>query len=158
MADQWQDIKKEYITTKISYRGLEKKYGINYKVIADKGKAEGWKELRSQHSHNTLTKILESDIEQKVSSATRLETVADKVLDIVEAHIASLNPTEVDTQSLKHISGILKDIKEVKKNRKDLEEQDARIAKLRREAKREENTNNEVVLTFGAGGKKEWAE
>lgn len=157
MADQWQDIKKEYITTRISYRGLEKKYGINYKVIADKGKAEGWKELRSQHSHNTLTKILESDIEQKVSSATRLETVADKVLDIIEAHINALDPIEVDTQSLKHISGILKDIKEVKKNRKDLEEQDARIAKLRKEAE-QEDTNNEVIITFGSGGKKEWAE
>ena len=157
MADQWQDIKKEYITTKISYRGLEKKYGINYKVIADKGKAEGWKELRSQHSHNTLTKILESDIEQKVSSATRLETVADKVLDIIEAHINALDPLEVDTQSLKHISGVLKDIKEVKRNGKDLEEQDARIAKLRKEAEAED-TNTEVVITFGSGGKKEWAE
>lgn len=156
MADQWQDIKKEYITTKISYRGLEKKYGINYKVIADKGKAEGWKELRSQHSHNTLTKILESDIEQKVSSATRLETVADKVLDIVEAHIASLSPTEVDTQSLKHISGILKDIKEVKKNRKDLEEQDARIAKLRREAE-EDAPNREPIKVIIEGGASEYS-
>ena len=158
MADQWQDIKKEYITTNISYRALEKKYGINYKVIADKGKAEGWKELRSQHTHNTLTKILEDDIEQKVSSATRLETVADKVLDIIEAHIESIDPTEVDTQSLKHITGVLKDIKEVKKNRKDLEEQDARIAKLRREAEREEDTNTEVTITFGSEGKKQWAE
>ena len=157
MADYWQDIKKEYITTNISYRALEKKYGINYKVIADKGKAEGWKELRSQHTHNTLTKILEDDIEQKVSSATRLETVADKVLDIIEAHIEALDPLEVDTQSLKHISGVLKDIKEVKKNRKDLEEQDARIAKLRKEAE-QEDTNTEVVITFGSGGKKEWAE
>ena len=148
MADQWQDIKKEYITTKISYRGLEKKYGINYKVIADKGKAEGWKELRSQHSHNTLTRILESDIEQKVSSATRLETVADKVLDIIEAHIAALDPIEVDTQSLKHISCVLKDIKEVKKNRKDLEEQDARIAKLRREAESDEIKDTKVIVQF----------
>ena len=157
MADQWQDIRTEYITTKISYRALEEKYGINYKVIADKGKAEGWKELRSQHSHNTLTKILESDIEQKVSSATRLETVADKVLDIIEAHINALDPVEVDTQSLKHISGVLKDIKEVKKNRKDLEEQDARIKKLRKEAE-QEDTNTEVVITFGTEGKKRWAE
>lgn len=148
MADQWQDIKKEYITTKISYRGLEKKYGINYKVIADKGKAEGWKELRSQHSHNTLTKILESDIEQKVSSATRLETVADKVLDIIEAHIAALDPIEVDTQSLKHISGVLKDIKEVKRNGKDLEEQDARIAKLRKEAEADEVKDTKVIVQF----------
>ena len=154
----WNAIRTDYITSNISYRALEKKYGINYKVIADKGKAEGWKELRSQHSHNTLTKMLESDIDQKVSSATRLETVADKVLDIIEAHINALDPMEVDTQSLKHISGVLKDIKEVKRNRKDLEEQDARIAKLRREAEKEEDTNTEVVITFGSGGKKEWAE
>ena len=155
MADQWQDIKKEYITTKISYRGLEKKYGINYRVIADKGKAEGWKELRSQHSHNTLTKILESDIEQKVSSATRLETVADKVLDIIEAHIAALDPIEVDTQSLKHISGVLKDIKEVKRNGKDLEEQDARIAKLRKEAEKEDDQSKDVTITI-EGGDPSW--
>ena len=154
MADQWQDIRTEYITTKISYRALEEKYGINYKVIADKGKAEGWKELRSQHSHNTLTKILESDIEQKVSSATRLETVADKVLDKVEAYIDACDPTEIDTQSLKHISGILKDIKEVKKNRKDLEEQDARIAKLRKEAEQEES-NKDVTITI-EGGDPSW--
>ena len=157
MAD-WQKIKTEYITTNISYRALEQKYGINYKVIADKGKAEGWKELRSQHTHNTLTKILESDTEQKVSRADRLQSVADKVLQMVEAYIEASDPTEVDTQSMKHISGVLKDIKEVQRTSKDLEEQDARIAKLRREAEREEDTNTEVVITFGSGGKKEWAE
>ena len=59
---------------------------------------------------------------------------------------------------VKHISGVLKDIKEVQRTSKDLEEQDARIAKLRREAEREEDTNTEVVITFGSGGKKEWAE
>ena len=137
MAD-WQKIKSEYITSRISYRALEEKYGINYKVIADKGKAEGWKELRSQHAHNTLTKILEADTEQKVSSVSRLESVADKVLDKVEAYIDACDPTAIDTQSMKHISGVLKDIKDVMRNRKDLEEQDARIRNLQKQAEKDE--------------------
>ena len=154
----WTAIRTDYITSNVSYRDLEAKYGVCYRQIAKKGKAEGWGSQRSQHNHTVVTKILDDDATQKVSSIERLETVADKVLDIIEAHINALDPIEVDTQSLKHISGVLKDIKEVKRNRKDLEEQDARIAKLRREAEKEEDTNTEVVITFGSGGKKEWAE
>ena len=41
MAD-WNAIKTEYITTDTSYRKLGEKYEINYKVIADRGKAEKW--------------------------------------------------------------------------------------------------------------------
>ena len=141
----WNAIRTDYITSNVSYRDLEEKYGVCYRQIAKRGKAECWGSQRSQHNHNVVTKILDDDTEQKVSSATRLETVADKVLDIIEAHIASLDPIEVDTQSLKHISGVLKDIKEVKRNRKDLEEQDARIAKLRREAE-EDNGDNEIKV------------
>lgn len=150
MAD-WQAIKTEYITTNISYRALEKKYGINYKVIADKGKSEGWKELRSQHTHNTLTKILEADTEQKVSRAERLQNVADKLLTIVEARVDASDPIEMDTKSMKHISGILKDLTEVQRSPKDLEEQDARIAKLRKEAEKEEHDNRDVTIVIEGG-------
>ena len=153
MAD-WNAIKTEYITTNISYRALEKKYGINYKVIADKGKSEGWKELRSQHTHNTLTKLLEADTEQKVSRAERLQNVADKVLDMIEVLVDASNPTEMDTKSMKHISGVLKDIKEVQRSPKDLEEQEARIANLRKQAEKEE-VNKDVTITI-AGGDPSW--
>lgn len=154
----WNAIRTDYITSNVSYRDLEAKYGVCYRQIAKKGKAEGWGSQRSQHNHNVITKILDDDAEQKVSSIERLESVADKVLSKVEAYIDACDPTEIDTQSLKHISGVLKDIKDVKRGRKDLEEQDARIAKLRKEAEKDEDTNTEVVITFGSGGKKEWAE
>lgn len=154
----WNAIRTDYITSNISYRGLEAKYGICYRQIAKKGKAEGWESQRSQHNHKVVTKILDDDAKQKVSSIERLESVADKVLSKVEAYIDACDLTEIDTQSLKHISGVLKDIKDVKRGRKDLEEQDARIAKLRKEAEKEDDTNTEVIITFGAGGKKEWAE
>ena len=154
----WNAIRTDYITSNVSYRDLETKYGVCYRQIAKKGKAEGWGSQRSQHNHKVVTKLLDDDAEQKVSSIERLEAVADKVLDKVEAYIDACDPTEMDTQSLKHISGVLRDIKDVKRGRKDLEEQDARIAKLRKEAEKEDDTNTEVVITFGSGGKKEWAE
>lgn len=156
MADiNWNAIRSDYITSNVSYRALEKKYGINYKVIADKGKLEGWKEQRSQHTHNILTKALDRDIEQKVSSIERLETVADKILTKVEAYIDACDPTAIDTQSMKHITGVLKDIKDVMRNRKDLDEQDARIANLRKQAEKEDDQSKDVTITI-EGGDPKW--
>ena len=152
----WNAIRTDYITSNISYRGLEAKYGICYRQIAKKGKAEGWESHRSQHNHNVITKILDDDAEQKVSGIERLESVADKVLSKVEAYIDACDPTQMDTQSLKHISGVLKDIKDVKRGRKDLEEQDARIAKLRKEAE-EEDSGAEVIISFGTEDAQKWA-
>ena len=130
----WNAIRTDYITSNVSYRDLEAKYGVCYRQIAKKGKAEGWGSQRSQHNTKVVTKILDDDIEQKVSSIERLESVADKVLSKVEAYIDACDPTAIDTQSMKHISGVLKDIKDVMRNRKDLQEQDARIANLQKQA------------------------
>ena len=59
----------------------------------------------------------------------------------------------VDTQSFKQLTSALKDLKEIKgyKSPKDLEEQDARINKLRKEAEREDDTTNEIEVVFKAG-------
>ncbi len=147
----WNAIRTDYITSNLSYRDLEAKYGVCYRQIAKKGKAEGWMSQRSQHNHRVVTKILDDDAKQKVSSIERLESVADKVLNKVEAYIDACDPSEIDTQSLKHISGVLKDIRDVKRNRKDLEEQDARIAKLRKEVESEEKKDNTIVIQFAEG-------
>ena len=155
MAD-WDEIKSEYITTKTSYRKLADKYGIHYKTIADKGKDEGWNDLRSQHSHKTLTKILECDTAQKVSRAEKLNEAADLLLERVVALVSNGDPLDMDTQGMKHISGVLKDLKEIYmvKSEKDLEEQDARIAKLRKEAEKEEQ-NHDVTIVI-EGGEASW--
>jgi C4-type Zn-finger protein len=73
---------------------------------------------------------------------------------MVEAYIEASDPIEIDTQSMKHISGVLKDIKEVLRSPKDLEEQDARIAKLRKEAEKEENQNRDFTITIEGGDPK----
>ena len=150
MADiNWNAIRSDYITSNVSYRDLAAKYGVCYRQIAKKGKAEGWGSQRSQHNTDVVTKILSDDIEQKVSSIERLESVADKVLTKVEAYIDSCEPTSIDTQGLKHISGVLKDIKDVMRSRKDLQEQDVRIKKLQKEV---EHSDEKPVITVTLDG------
>ena len=143
----WDKIKSEYITKGTSYRKLAEKNGLSYKAIADKGREEGWVELRNQYLIKTTSAIVDATAAQDVDRATKLQTVADKVLNMVEAYIEASDPIEMDTQSMKHISGVLKDIKEVLRSPKDLEEQDARIKKLRKEAE-EESQDKEIKVTI----------
>lgn len=159
MAD-WQKIKTEYITTDTSYRKLAEKYGVNYRTICVRSKQEHWIEQKEQYANKTTTKILNAIGRQQVSRAERLQTVADKLLGKVECLLDADEELPIDTQSMKHISGVLKDIKEIQMIRSDadMREQEARIAKLRKEAEKEENANTEVTITFGSEGESQWAE
>ena len=152
MAD-WQKIKTEYITTDTSYRKLAQKHGVHYKVISERGKAEGWVTLRSQHQDKTLTKSLERICEAKVDRAARLNSVAELLLEKVESLLESDDKIAFDTQGLKHISGVLKDIKEIQmiRSEADMREQEARIANLRKQAEAEEKKDNTIVIQFAEG-------
>ena len=158
MAD-WQKIKTEYITTDTSYRKLAQKYGLDQATMAQRGKKEDWVGIRKQKASETQAKIIDAVEDRKVDRATRLQSVADKLLDRVEALVETGDFVLMNSQSMKHISGVLKDIKEIQMIRSDadMREQEARIKKLQKEAE-QEDTNTEVVITFGSGGKKEWAE
>ena len=74
--------------------------------------------------------------------------MADKLLSKVENLLETDAELAMDTQGMKHISGVLKDIKEIQmiKSQKDLEEQDARIAKLRKEAQSDGDKENVPTL------------
>ena len=152
MAD-WQKIKTEYITTDTSYRKLAKKYGVHYNAVANRAKQEGWVSQRNQYCDKTVTKTVNAISDKQVDRAANLVSVADLLLAKVKSLVESDAEVLSDTQSLKHISGVLKDIKEVQMIRsdKDLEEQDARIAKLRKEAEKEEHSDNTIVIQFAEG-------
>ena len=158
MAD-WSKIKTEYITTDTSYRKLAQKYGLDQATIAQRGKKEDWVGIRKRKAIETQAKIIDAVEDRKVDRATRLQSVADKLLDRVEALVETGDLVLMNSQAMKNISGVLKDIKEIQmiKSDADMREQEARIKKLKKEAE-QEDTNTEVVITFGSGGKKEWAE
>ena len=156
----WQKIKTEYITTDTSYRKLAKKYGVSHVQIGNMGKQENWVELRRQHLDKTFTKTVDTISNEQVDRATKLISVADLLLDRVKSLVEGNPELLVNTQSIKNLSGVLKDIMVVQMIRSDadMREQEARIAKLRKEAEKEEDSNTEVAITFGSEGKSQWAE
>jgi C4-type Zn-finger protein len=64
---------------------------------------------------------------------------------------------EINTQSMKNLSGVLKDIKEILMVRSDadMREQEARIAKLKKEAEKEEHGSGDVTVVI-EGGDPSW--
>ena len=184
MAD-WQAIKTEYITTDTSYRKLAEKYGITHVQISRVGKAEGWVELRKQYVSKTLAKTLEKTSERQARKAARINDVADKLLAKLEKAVEELDlqittrkikvengnteetmefkvATEggiVDRAGLRQLTAALKDLKEIKGELSELdrEEQEARIANLRRQADKGEDAVSELEVVFAAGPE-EWNE
>lgn len=149
----WNAIKTEYITDEsASYRKLAKKYGVSYTSIGDKARKEGWAKEREQYLAKTLSKTLNAISQGQAKRASRLQTVADKLLDKIEAAVDNFEMQDLlmDKQVLKQITGALKDIKDIQmiKSEADLREQDARIRNLEKQAQAEEtDTEIKVVIT-----------
>ena len=155
MAD-WQKIKTEYITTDTSYRKLAQKYGIDSAVIGRRAKNEEWVNLRQQYVDKTQTKTINAISNKQVDRAANLISVSDLLLAKVKSLLETDAEVLGDTQSMKHISGVLKDIKEIQMIRSDadMREQEARIANLRKQAEKEEQ-NHDVTITI-EGGDPSW--
>ena len=135
----WNQIKAEYIAGGTSYRKLAAKYDVPFntlKTIAIKGE---WVKLREQAEHDTTTKIINDVAKQNAKIDKKYFELVDKLLDKAEKVIEDMpiwQPT-----SLKEMASALKYLKECKgvKCEADMREQEARIAKLQKEA---ENKNN----------------
>lgn len=142
----WQKIKTEYITTDTSYRKLAQKYGIDQATVSRRAKKEGWVAEKQRHISDTQAKIVAAIGKQQVSRAARLQAVADKLLGKVEGLLEG----ELDTQAMKHVSGVLKDIKEVQMIRSDadMREQEARIVNLRKQAEKNEKGDGKITVVL----------
>ena len=153
MAD-WKKIEAEYITTDTSYRKLAQKYGLNQATIAQKAKAEDWVGKRKQQASTAQALILEKDITKKVDRATRLKTVADKLLDRVEDLVAQ--DDHLTASAIKNLSDALKNIKEAQmiRTQEDIEEQKARIAKLQKETEKEDSKKEPIRVIIDDGLRK----
>lgn len=152
----WKRIKAEYIAGGTSYRKLADKYGVSRTTLERKAKDEKWGDLRRQKEGMTAAKIVETISDNEARKAVDIIDVADtllaKVTDIMETMV-------VDTQSFKQLTSALKDLKDIKgyKSAIDIQEQEARIEKLRREAMRDDDKTDEIEVTFNAGPE-EWNE
>lgn len=141
----WQAIKTEYITTDTSYRKLAQKYGVSYNAIGNRSRQEKWQEARDQHLSNTMTKTMNAIASQQANRAVRLQNVADKLLTKVERLIEEGEELLKDTSTMRDISRILKDLKDIQmiKSDADMREQEARIEKLKADAQQHNNDDDD---------------
>lgn len=143
MAD-WQVIKTEYITTNTSYRKLAQKYGISTTQICNVGRDEKWVEQREQYLNNTTAKAIEKISQQEANRAAKIHTVADKLLNKIEALVDRPGMLPKDVRSL---VAAVKDLKEIQGVKSDLDqqEQEARIANLRKMAEKDDDGKEVIV-------------
>ena len=154
MSD-WKRIKAEYIAGGTSYRKLAQKYSVSFSTLRKVAAKEQWTELRNNARTKADTKFVEAISDVEAQKSIDIVSVADKLLKQIEDMLTTSPITSA--QSLKNITSALKDLKEIKgcKSDADMREQEARIAKLRKEAEREDDNVNEIEIVFNAGPE-EW--
>lgn len=156
MAD-WLGMRTEYITTDASYRDLAAKYGLNYRTVADRGKAEGWVELRNQYIAKTQSAITEKASQSDVARATKFHSVADKLLGKIEGIVDTMD--DLDAKSIRTLSAALLDLKEVKDVMSDLDRREklANIAKIEREIEKANEKDGGNITVRLVGGLEDYA-
>lgn len=148
----WAAIRAEYIAGGTSYRKLAARYEVSLHTLRKRAERERWTEMRSRAYAMAGTKSVEKAAEAAAAYDSRIYATADKLLDKVACAIDEVGST--DTGSMRQIAAILRDLQDIKGLRCDLNrrEQEARIAKLRRDAEREDSPDERVIEVRFAGG------
>lgn len=146
----WQKIKNEYIAGEATLKELSAKYDVSFSTIQKKSSEEGWRKLRKKKQRKVEEKIIDSVSSKEAKRATNIADVADKLLDKISELMDTM---VVDTQSVKHLTSALKDLKEIKgiKSDADMREQEARIRALEENTKKSKEIP-EIKVVFGDGG------
>ena len=144
----WKKLKAEYIAGGTSYRKLAEKYGVPLTTLQRIAKKENWVGLRQQAEAKTDTKIIESVSRNNAKIDDKYYRLVDMLLDKTEELIVTTPIWQPTT--LKELATTMKYLKECKgiKSDVDLREQEARIAKLQKDAMAEEKDSNEIKVVI----------
>ena len=128
----WKKLKAEYIAGGTSYRKLAEKYNVSFSTLRKVAAKEQWTELRHKTRTKMDAKISDTVSEKEADKAVNIIDVADKLLDKISELIDAV---PLDTQSMKHLTSALKDLREIKgvKSDADMREQTARIKNLEKQ-------------------------
>ena len=148
MAD-WSKIKAEYIRSRISTRKLAEKYNVSYTMLCKHSKAEKWVELRRQKESKKTAAVVDACATKEANEAIKIYEVADKAIEVIEKMLTE-HAEEIGPVAIRSLTGALKDIAAVKGLQTEAEkrEQEARIAKLRKEAERDEQQDKTIEIVM----------
>ena len=124
-------------------------------AIYNRAKAEDWQGQRKQLKDKTVTKSIEKISDKKANQAAKYNDMVYTMTAKLTAAINAVDPK--DTTAVRRLTASLCDLRELLgiKSEADSREQEARIANLRRQADKEDDTVNEIEIVFAAGPE-EW--
>ena len=143
----WNQLREEYIADEsTSYRKLAEKYGVGIATICKRAKAEGWASQREQVKNKTIAKSIEKISSDRAASVKKYDKMVGKIAGKLERAIEAVDPK--DTTAIRRLTASLCDLRELLgvKSDADSREQEARIAKLQKEAMAEEKDDEIKVI------------
>ena len=156
----WDELKKEYITTDTSYRKLSEKYGVSQSTLRKVAAKEQWVQLRNNFGTTRDAELVNQLGTQAGAINAKLD---EKYFQLVEQlllkaeQVMDAMPTwQVST--IKEMATAMKYIKECKgiKSDIDVREQEARIKNLERQIPEEQEKSGGIVLLPPVMPKNEW--
>jgi cytidylate kinase len=157
LAD-WQRLKKEYIKGGISYRELAEKHKVSFSQLQKVAAKEKWNDLRKKADRKAEEKLVEMVSNQQAEFGQDIYRAADLLLQKLVEQVE--NTKIITAPMMRQYTASLKDLKEIKDIRSDadLREQEARIAKLQKEAEKDKEADKTVEVAFVGGDVEEWSE
>ena len=140
---------------------MAKKYNVPQNTLYKRAKDEKWVDAKKQHREKTVAKAVAVVEKGQAKRLSRLLIVTDKLLEKIERLVENLSEGDliVDKKGLKDLTGAIKDIKDIQsvKSSIDLQEQQARIDKLRKDAENKSDAPQAITITI-EGGESAWQE
>ncbi len=152
----WKKIKAEYIRGGISFKKLSEKHGVSFSTIRKIAAKEKWTDLRYKAGAKRDSKIVESIATSEARRVDEIQGVADLLLQRIKEGVDS-GSLITDAQSIRQLTASIKDLRDIKgmKSELDMQEQIARIEKLKKEASTEEHKES---VTFTIEGAEDYAD
>ena len=107
----FEQMESEYISSKLTYAELAKKYDTPISVIARYAKNNQWVNKRRLFSKNSQSDLL--DVSKLARSSKALETIIESAFLSVSE---SSDPNTIDTKTLKELTSTLKEAINIKQN------------------------------------------
>lgn len=151
----WDKLKREYVTGQISYRKLAEKYGVPFGTLKHNAKVGNWCEERTRYRDRVNTKSIAKAEAKATDYKSMLYDLALKVAGQLNDMTDSMSISDLAAIGVKprDITGAIKDLEDALhvKSASDLKEQEARIAKLNREAEGNKNDSGiQVIISADA--------
>lgn len=165
----WVAAEHEYITTKMSYADIAKKYSVSCRLVNTYGAEHSWFKKRKEYLKNVSVKLAAKSEDKAVDKLLRLSQVADSIVDVLEKTVSDSEQfnryvvteatgdfdqrtseyifKKTDTKALRDVVTALKDITNVIRNVNEIpteaekEQREAAKERLQMEKDNSDNSN-----------------